>query len=236
MIRILLCDDDPAFLKQIESYIADFAEETSSEIAVSSYTDGGQLLELDVSPYDILLLDISMKESNGLDVAHRLRQKGCDICLFFITTMTQYAIEGYEVHAFGFLKKPIEYARFTEKITEAVAWCKRNKGIVLELKKGPDTFYIKSKDIIYVDVLKHELDIITKDGRQSFYVPITQLEASLAKLDFFRCHKSFLVNLGEIKSFGKDIIMSNGDIVPLSRRRKAEFLKALSAYAGRTLQ
>ena len=233
MSRIFLCDDDSSFIEEVESYIKRYATENKIDIDVVSFTEGIDILKSDISSADILFLDISMRETDGMEIARRIRQNGCEVIIIFLTTMVQYAIEGYEVHAFGFIKKPITYELFARRLKEVLAYSKKRNGTTLKLTSGSNTVYIPSGDIIYIDVLKHQLEITTKTTHLYFTIPISTIESMLNDLYFFRSHKSFIINLKEIRSFGKEeIVMTNGDVVPLSKRRKTDFLKALSVYAG----
>lgn len=199
---------------------------------MSTFTSAEALLETE-EPFDILLLDIQMGEISGMDAAHILRSRGRYFCLMFLTSMVQYAIEGYDVHAFAFLAKPIAPGVLEEKLAGAIADICARRGKALILHTGADIVSVNSRDIIYMDVLDHATRVVLHSGVVNCSVPLERLLQQLPAGEFFRCHKSYVVNLGAIKVLGKtELTMDNGDTVPLSKHRRAQLLSAFARFTG----
>ena len=109
-LRIAVCDDELSAASQIDLYLNQIQLEENLKFQVFFFSSGEELLEHMPRDIHVLLLDIQMKQATGIDVARRLRAEGLDFFLFFITSHVQYALEGYEVHAYAFLQKPLRYA------------------------------------------------------------------------------------------------------------------------------
>lgn len=102
-MNVLVCDDE----RQIVDSIIETLEKKTEETQVSSRFYGfSQPSQIDLSlPYDIALLDIDMGETNGIELARKLRAENENIVIIFITNFIQYAPEGFEVQAFRYLLK-----------------------------------------------------------------------------------------------------------------------------------
>ena len=88
-------------------------------------------------------------------------------------------------------------------------------------------------EIIYVASINRETSIITKNGTIPTSIPLFQIAAQLSEEFFFSCHRSFVINMANIKSVSKTLdllFMVNGDEIPISRRRKTEFVTAREAF------
>lgn len=93
----------------IENYIKTILDEENIEYEVIKYCSGEELLEANLKDVDILLLDIKMDNINGMDVARKIRQSGNKMEIIFITSLIDYVQDGYEVKAYRYLLKPINF-------------------------------------------------------------------------------------------------------------------------------
>ena len=117
-MNVLVCDDD----QQIVDSIIEKLEKKTEETQVSSRFYGvSQPSQIDFSlPYDIALLDIDMGETNGIELARKLRAENENIVIIFITNFIQYAPEGFEVQAFRYLLKADLSAKLDSYFDSAV--------------------------------------------------------------------------------------------------------------------
>ena len=121
MIRIAIVDDDARYRSEVEGYIARYGKETGEEFEVTCFQSGMDFIT-DYKPVnDIVFLDIEMPLIDGMSTARKLRLVDKEICIVFITKMSKYALEGYEVNAVDFVVKPIKYFNFTDKLKKAIA-------------------------------------------------------------------------------------------------------------------
>ncbi|MBR0409364.1 MAG: DNA-binding response regulator, partial [Clostridia bacterium] len=147
------------------------------------------------------------------------------------TTMAQYAINGYEVDAFDYVLKPLEYAPFALRMKKAVKEVEKKKAhAYVYLKKWSDWVKVSTDDILYVEVNGHTLQYVTENETYEKRAKISDAEEELAKLPFSRCSLSFLVNLKRVDRISKDTVIIGKHELPISRNRKKEFLQAFTDY------
>ncbi|MBQ7859060.1 MAG: response regulator transcription factor [Faecalibacterium sp.] len=169
---------------------------------------------------------------SGMNAARELRRRGSNAVIFFITSLTHYAIEGYEVHAFSFLAKPLRYEVFAERMGDALRMMKKSVGQVLQFQTAEGLIRVNTNEIGYIESFRHEIKFVC-DGF-SFTagdVTLSVLEQQLAGCGFFRVHKSYLINMRNIRLIGEtEIHMVDGGVVPLSKYRRREFLSVYAVY------
>ena len=111
MYKIAIVDDDKSASEKLKKMISEFGDSYGTELSADEFSDGESLLNSEFIAYDIIFLDIGMEGRNGLEVAKELRARDYKSLLIFCTNLEQYAINGYEVDAMGYLIKPVgEYA------------------------------------------------------------------------------------------------------------------------------
>ena len=95
MLSIAVVDDEKVFSDRLCRFIEQYGRETGAETAVTCFQDGMDITEDFKSKWDIIFLDIQMKHLDGLAAAKRIRACDSDVIIIFVTTMAQYAINGY---------------------------------------------------------------------------------------------------------------------------------------------
>ena len=233
---IAVCDDDMAVSRQVASYLGEVEKESGRSFQVFYYSSGEDLLNYIPKETQIIFLDIQMSGITGIEAAKRLRKKGCEAAIIFITNMTEYALEGYEVHAFAFLCKPLQFAPFRRNLIEMIKRLDVEEGASIKVLAGTNIQLIKLKDLYYVEVLGHESSFAAKQGNIVSKTPLSSVEEQTKGKGFFRCHKSYLINLRYVTGISSEsITMEDGAQIPLSKYRKKEFLRAYSIYSGKML-
>ena len=112
-MNIAIVDDLESEAQQLSGFIKKYCEEHFIRVQIHNYENGSKLLDgQQTSSYDLIFLDIYMKDMNGLDLARKLRTCGYDNLIIFSTVSTDYAVNGYSVQAFDYLVKPYDYNRF----------------------------------------------------------------------------------------------------------------------------
>ena len=235
MIRIAVCDDERPVRESIVKALRRYASETGTDIEIAEFTSADELLNSYPELLDLLLLDIYMPGTDGMDAARRIREFDPEVCLIFITTMYQRAIEGYKVRAFGFIRKPVSYAEFSHEIGDAMKRIEQSRGKdhVITIKSSGKSYRIPVSQISYCEVRGHYISLCINGEISEYRCPIRELEEQLREYGFFRCHASFLVSADAIQEIRQaDILMKDGNVVPVSQRKRKAFLNDLSEYLG----
>lgn len=107
MIRVLICDDDEAFLNSMYDSVAAFLEEKQVKAKLHRFQYMEEISDQMMASCDIAFLDIDYNARNytGMDIARRLRQFRKDAIIIFVTNFIEYAPEGYEVQVFRYILK-----------------------------------------------------------------------------------------------------------------------------------
>ncbi len=231
--KIVICDDDPLLRQQLCTYLNQFQNEWNESFSILQFSSGEALLENIPDEMQVLFLDIKMGETSGMEVARRLRTKSNPVLVYFITSMPEYAIDGYDVHAFAFLTKPLQYDVVRNKLREGLQRIDKRAGYFITIHHESKIDVINISEILYIEVYGHSVYVQTKDGVKQCTASLKDLEATLLQRGFFRCHKSYLVNLRAITQVEMtSLTLFNGTEVPLSKHRRKNFLNALSDFSG----
>lgn len=230
MKSIVICDDEAYIRQELSGYVRRYAEEHGAELCVSTYGSAEELLERLPTDVDILFLDIKMGPCSGMNAARILRERGNNAYLIFVTSMVQFALEGYEVHAFAFLEKPLKYQRFAAVLKDVLS---RESRKTLVLRRGNQVDSIPVTSILYVETLDHTSAVVTEGGRREYAISLKKLMEELSASGFGLCHKSFLVNFRKISTLQQNqLILTNGSSIPLSKHRRKLFLEQFTRYMG----
>lgn len=236
MLKIAVCDDEYYVRDTLCEYLSALEKTLGTPFQVSCYASGEELLTHMDRETDILLLDIRMGNLSGMNAARTLRSQGLKTCLIFITSMVQYALEGYEVHAFAFVQKPLQYPQFERTMLDALRSIKAEETRILLLRRGGFIDSIPTDTILYVETLDHTSAIVTTAGRQEYTVSLKKLSEELTPWGFGLCHKSYLVNFRQIRSvLPSGLLLSNRESIPLSKHRRRQFLAEFTKYMGEQL-
>lgn len=230
-LHVAICDDEKTEIDYLEKLSKEWAALRKINAVVSVYTSAEAFLfafEADKS-FDILLLDIHMKEIDGITLAKRLRMDGGKMQIVFITGLPDFISEGYEVSALHYLMKPVHVEKLNAVLDKALDIIdKPEASIFVETADG--TARLSLRDILYAEAFSHTTMIYMLDISFEVKISIGELEALLDE-SFFRCHRSYLVGLRYVRQIAKaDVIMDNGKLIPLSRRRYNALNEAFIRY------
>ena len=228
-MKIAICDDDPKDLGEIQAVLAQY--DTASAHTILSYSKASDLfLASQSTPFDIAILDIEMESPNGYEVAQKLAEQKHPPLIIFLTNSSAYAVRGYGI-AFRYLTKPIVKDHLYSALDRAICEIKANR--FMFTAEG-QSHIIPMKDIYYFEVFNHHTVMHTVDSSFTFRSSLREITEQLPSGYFGSPHKSYLVNLMHIEStMSGDLQLTNGAVIPVSRRRQTEFQKQLYHYLGR---
>lgn len=236
MIKVLVCDDDKIISVKVQSLLEDIQKQYAFEFDIEAVNDA-RLVMKSKELYDIAIVDIEMPKVDGLSLSEELKKRNPDTVVLILTSFSDYLDSAMRIQVFRYLSKPIDEERFTKNFMEAVSYYKQiSKQIIVE--SSDEVLTIKTKDILYIENLKHGSIIATKYGDyktnkkpQEWYEIINQPNC------FTFSHKSFLVNLQNVINFDKNTVHFQGlnntiRIACISQRKYYEFKKAFFDFAG----
>ena len=193
-----------------------------------SYSKNGAFME-EEKDFDILLLDIEMSEVTGIELAKIVRKDNLAVQIIFVTGFYEYFSDGFDVSALHYLIKPVDERKLCPVLDKAIQNLEYRQRSVLITTSDADVKILLA-DILYVEAENVYVVVHTK---QEIYRTRMSLAKFAEQLDetFFKVHRSFVIGLKYVKKITKtEIMMINGDIVPISRKLYDEVHSALIKY------
>lgn len=202
-MRVAILDDEPLILEQLKFILNQFPE---IEVVWGSVSSLETLENLDSVTPDIIFSDISMPELNGLEFAERVWEKDSDIQIVFITAYADYAIDAYRVNTIDYITKPVT----TQKIRRTLEKINRLTGPVVHRKadeavnciigrKGEKYYIIPSEEGCFIKVVARDVFLVTAKDTYRLNHTIGYWENRLKSAGWLRCHKSYVVNIYQIR-------------------------------------
>lgn len=247
-LRSVIIDDEETGIETLRLLINKHVEGVKVIGEAIRAAEGITLIE-DYMP-DIVFLDISMPEMNGFELLENLTWK--DFYLVFTTAHQEYALRALKNHAIDYLLKPIDpvdlkiavdkikqkkllnqtdNGGFNYQLLNSIPQFHTNK-LGIHSKTGIE--FIDPVDIIYLES-KSNYTLVYLSSNREILSPKTlkefELQLCISSSSFMRVHHSFVVNLHKVSRYMKDeenIIMNSNHKIPVSKKRKENFLKWLS--------
>ena len=236
MYRIAICEDDLSQLNYLKNCIESIFEEIESKVEILIFDSGKEMLKNNLEKIDIFFLDIQMSGLNGMDVAKILRKDKNDAEIIFVTAIIDYIQEGYKVRAYRYLLKPIKVEDLKEHLLSCIKDISKKRDDFILLKAKGEVHKIPIDKITYIEVIGRDIIVHTLEGEKyTTKNSMENTEKALKKYNFFRCHKSYLVNIDYIQTIQKTTAIINGEEVPISRRRINDLKDKLTEYLGSVL-
>lgn len=232
MIQVAICEDNPGHQQDILDYLQRYEEQYGVKFHTTVYRDGIDLVSEYTSQFDIIFLDIEMKMMDGMEAAQKIRRQDHQVIIIFITNLAQYAVQGYDVEAKGFLLKPVKYIAFEQQLQKCIHDVGKSQREYLSVKYAGGMKKYALSEIFYMESDGHYIDIHSETGTERFLSSIREMEEKLDGKSFFRCNNGTIVNLQHVERVQKNDIVINGELLAVSRSRKKEFMEALTNYIG----
>lgn len=232
MLRIAVCEDEKLQRKTLKDYISKIFNEISKEYELIEFESGEELLSNYPRDLDILLLDIQMGDINGMDTARKLREFDNNVEIIFITGVWEYVQEGYEVKAYRYLIKPVDFENFKKQFNSCINNIeKSSKADIIVIYKG-ETNKINVSSIVYIETEGRNTIIHTKNGSYKSNSGINKLEKELENKSFIRCHNSFLINLDYINKICQSSVKLGDYEITVSRHKMKELKLRFTSFLG----
>ena len=228
-MRIAICDDDPNDLQAVHTALTQY--DTENSLNISSFCKASDLFAAnEKTPFDIAILDIEMCAPNGYEIAQQLVAQNRAPIIIFLTNSAAYAIRGYGI-AFRYLTKPIVETALGQALDAAICEVKANSFV---FTADGNSHIVPMKDIFYFEVFNHHTILHTKDHEFTFRATLKEIMAELPIGHFGSPHQSYLVNFMHVQTaMTGELRLTNGAVVPVSRRKQQEFEDQLHSYLGR---
>ena len=233
MNKVALVEDSLEDRSRFETAFKEYCETNAIQYELQCYSCGKDFLDDFHAQFDLLFMDIELPDADGVELCKKVRESDSDVVIAFLTNLSQYAIKGYEVDAIDFMLKPLVKPIFFSKMKKIDAAVKSKQSLDINLVFSGGKRVIRSGDIIFAEVTKHDLTFHTIHGNFVERYTLKELETKLSKSNFSRPNYCYLVNLQYVVSIKKfDVTLRSGDVLQISRNRKKEFTDDFARFLG----
>lgn len=233
-MRIAICDDEPEQVEILREYLIRALFRMNMDMRISTFTEGRRLVESVRAGegFEIVFLDIRLRDMNGIDAAKRIREKDRNALVIFVSGRTDFVLKGYEARAFRYIVKPVSERVIGDVMSNALQELQLDeRGGIVFREKG-ESVKVDLGDIVYFESQNHRINLVCSNATHIFYGRMRDLESRLAGKGFVRCQRGYLVNAIRIRRIRKtEVLLDNGRTLPMSsnylRRTKDTFISAL---------
>lgn len=227
-IKCLAIDDEPLALEQISSYIDKIPFLEKVALCQSTYEALNYMADNEI---DLMFVDINMPDMNGMEFVKSLNKKPQVI---FTTAYSEYAIEGFQVDALDYILKPISFDIFQKAANKAKRWFELNQKQPETIQTTQDSLFVKSEyklvritlsEIQYIESANEYIQIHLINAKPiTTLIRLKVIEEQLPKDKFMRVHRSFIVNLDQVKVIERNRIVFDQKVyIPIGDQYKDAF-------------
>ena len=231
-MRIAIVDDLKSDQQTLLEGLGRFCKEYGLQGEGMTFSSGESFVERGDCAFDIVFLDIYMKQLNGFETAQWIRQRNQKCLLIFTTTSVDFATRSYRVRAFDYLVKPYTY----EELRETLELCRKELSLgadFLEVKVSRMTQKVRVAELLYVDYFNHYVNLHLLNGEVvRSQMPFEEIETKLAAYpQFILCKRNCLVNLDRVASAQKNaFVLENREELTYKRGQERELRQAYADY------
>lgn len=233
MYNIAICDDEVSFVTELEGQIKRYIEETGTELRITVFKDGMELVENYQIEMDLIFLDIQMKDMDGLQAAKRIREMDSKVSIIFLTSLVNYVLEGYKYQASNYIIKPMKYVRLKAELDKWLSQYKQNEKDYIIVTNDSGKYKVFLNTLHYIETYQRNVLLHTDEQEIISYKKMKEFETELKDTHFVRCHASYLVNLYFVKRVEKlEIELTTGESIPISQPKRKMVMENLADYWG----
>lgn len=226
-MKCLIVDDESIAINGIANYIGklDFLEVSDS---CSSALEAADILKK--KEIDLMFLDINMPHLSGLEFLESLQNPPLTI---ITTAYSEYALEGFRLHVLDYLMKPIAFQRFFQAVSKAQDLFRSQLVLKNEYEESTMNMYVRQgdafqriacEDILYAEGMQNYVKLYFEDKVLTIHQTMSSLEDILPKDQFFRIHRSYLINISHIHKISGGQVSINGNNLPIAKPKREELL------------
>ncbi len=243
-INAIIIDDEERARNTLKLLIEEYCPEVNVVATCANVPDG--VLSINQKRPQLVFLDIEMPEYNGFELLSFFRD--IDFQIVFVTAYNEYALKAFEVSAVDYLLKPVDIDKLKiavdkagkmlstetmqhkfENLKDSFAAGQFNK-IALPVAEG--LLFIEVPEIVFLEAEGAYTNVWLKNGTKILVSKKIKFfeEILNERPNFFRSHRSFIVNVNFLKKYNKSdssLQLDNGKVVYISRDRKSEFEEQL---------
>lgn len=236
MIEIFVCDDDTNITEFLKFFILKNFGSNYRVVTMNRCQELIGMIEMMERVPDILIMDINLKDGNGIEIVKLLQETHPKLKVIYLTGVINYATEIFQTNPAYFLLKPINENQLNDAIRKVSKEIEFDKSDSIVLKTNGSEIILYRRDITYVESQGRKLILFMADGtKNEVYEKMDVLQEKLGST-FIRSHKSFLINMKYItERTNKEFYLASGEVLPISRPNLKEAKLRFISYLGEAL-
>ena len=235
-MKIAICDDEVQFINTTVALLEKWASKHHVDVTLYRFSNGDDLIRAHHTHcMDLIILDIIMPLLNGMDTAKELRQEHQSVPIIFLTSSHEFAVDSYEVKALNYLMKPVDPEKLFAAMDDFTQTLHREKE-TFTAQTSSGFCRITLDDVDYLEAQNKLVQVCLSNNTTLEIRELSSHCEEIFSLDkgFFKCHRSYIVNLDHVEQFTKTTIHTkNGTQIPISRNNSAAFKEAYFSYMFR---
>lgn len=241
MISVVICDDEPEWIKAAQDIINSFFAGRSIEISTETFDNAQMLLESAKRGddfFDIVVLDIDMPDISGFNAAKKLKDQYPNTILIFFTAHEEYVYDSFRFQPFRYIRKARAELDLRLALIDAVQNIESRADKLIDFKCPDGIRVTKMSDIMYFSVNKRKCDIYLNDGNViDVRKTIKEVFSEMVDGCFVWISNSAAVNIRYIDIYSPhDITLRNGTKMAVSRTRIKNVKTAITQYWRKKMQ
>lgn len=236
MLHIAICDDDRAAVENHKNMTEHCLKDCGSIGKIETYTTSDNLLCDIVEDrlfFDLILLDIEMPGSSGMEIAEKIKPCLPDVKIIFITSHIEYAIDAFELSIFRYVPKNDIGKRLPSAIQDAIKLIVLEEGKSYTIQTNSRLEKIPYKDIYYIERDGKNASIATAGGVSKVRKSLQQVYGELDAEEFIFIDRGTIANMIHIMQVKDGMaILKNGVSLPISRTHLQEVKAQINHYWG----
>ncbi len=233
MLEIFACDDDINITEFLKFFIMKHFGDDYRVVTMNCCRELIGMVEFNQRVPDILIMDINLKDGNGIETVAYLQKLHPSLKVIYLTGIINYATAIFETNPAYFLVKPIQENLLIDAITKVSKDIEFDKTDSIVIKTNGSEILLFRKQITYVESHGRKLILHTCDGKKNeIYEKMDTIQDHLGTA-FVRSHKSYLINMKYIvERTNNAFFLSNGTAVPISKPNLKDAKLKFISYLG----
>ncbi len=231
-MNCIIVDDDATARLDLENKISQVSFLNPVQYCATATEATSALMNNQV---DLMVLDVMLPETNGLELMKALKEERPQVIL--ISSNKDFAVDAFDFDVTDFLVKPISNERFFRAIAKAKKKHESRTGISshddehLFIKVNSRLVKIDTRDILFVEALADYVTINTANNKYTIHSTMKGMERSLSEKNFFRAHNSYIIRLDKISEIEDNCVVIGQKLIPVSRSKIKGLMQKLKLLA-----
>ncbi len=236
MLHIAICDDDKAAVESHTEITENCMKNCDSIGKVEAYTTSDNLL-YDIAEdkffFDLILLDIEMPGSTGMEIAEKIKPYLPNVKIIFITSHIEYAIDAFELSVFRYVPKSDMEKRLPAAIQDAIKLIALEDGKNYIIQTNSRLEKIPYREIYYIERDGKNASITAAGGISKVRKSLQQVYSELGADEFIFIDRGCIANMIQIMQIKDGMaVLKNGESLPISRSHLQEVKEQINHYWG----